>query len=81
VQSIGKQLAENIAYELAQPFAQRHGSDQLANPMLTQIAEKIASMPIDTPQLEALVESLVYESLEMLRKQVAVQQWKQQVRD
>ncbi len=81
VQSIGKQLAENIAYELAQPFAQASTVEQLANPMLTQIAQKIATMPIDTPKLEALVESLVYESLEMLRQQVAVQQWKQQVSD
>ena len=81
VQSIGKQLAENIAYELAQPFGQPATMQQLANPMLTQIAQDIAALPIDTPELEALVESLVYESLEMLRKQVAVQQWKQQVSD
>lgn len=81
VQSIGRQLAENIAYELAQPFSQAATSPQLANPTLTQIADQVAAMPIDTPKLEVLVESLVYESLEMLRKQVAVQQWKQQVDD
>lgn len=81
IQSIGKQLAENIANELAQPFSQTSTADQLANPVLTQIAENIAALPIDTPKIEALVESLVYESLEMLRKQVAVQQWKQQVSD
>lgn len=81
IQSIGKQLAENIASELAQPFSQPATTPQLANPVLTQISEQIAAIPIDTPKLEALVESLVYESLEMLRKQVAVQQWKQQVDD
>lgn len=81
IQSIGKQLAENIAKELAQPFSQPATAQQLANPVLDNIATQIAALPIDTPKLEALVESLVYESLEMLRKQVAVQQWKQQVDD
>lgn len=79
VQSIGRQLAENIAHELAQPFSQPTSANQLANPMLQQIAEQVAAIPIDTPKLEALAESLVYESLEMLRKQVSIQQWKQQV--
>lgn len=79
IQSIGKQLAENIAKELAQPFSQQATSSDLANPALTQIAQHIAAIPIHTPQLEALVESLVYNGLEMLRQQVAVQQWKQDV--
>jgi len=81
VQSIGRQLAENIALELARPFSLPASPQQLANPLLTQIADQVAALPIDTPKLEALVESLVFESLEMLRKQVAVQQWKQQVDD
>lgn len=81
VQSIGRQLAENIADELAQPFSQPAAATRIANPMLDKIAEQIAAVPIDTPKLEALVESLIYESLEMLRKQVAIQQWKQQLND
>ncbi|MEC7120872.1 MAG: preprotein translocase subunit SecA [Pseudomonadota bacterium] len=78
IQAIGKRLGENITAELVQPFRATAQADQLANPALQTVAHHVGNLPIDSPKLEALVESLVFEGIEMLRQQVAVQQWKQQ---
>ena len=73
IQSIGQRLGENITEGLVQPFVE--GTPTKPNQHYQLIAEKISQMNIDSHALEQLVESVVYESLESLRKQVAVKQW------
>ena len=73
IQSIGQRLGENITQGLIQPFVQ--GSSDTLNPNYRLIAEKVSQMNIDNQSLEQLVESVVYESLESIRKQVKIKQW------
>jgi len=73
IQNIGQQLGENITQGLIQPFTQDH--PQKPNPTYQLISTKLSQLNIDNQSLEKLVESIVYESLESLRKQVKVKQW------
>lgn len=73
VQSIAQQLGENITSGLIQPLSS--GNKQQPNAIFQEVSEKISQINIENPALEQLVESAVYESLESLRKQVAVKQW------
>ena len=73
VHAIAQQLGENITQGLLQPLTQ--GSTETPNASYRFVAEKISQLNIDNHALEQLVESVVYESLESLRKQVAVKQW------
>lgn len=73
IHAIGHRLGENITQGLIQPFTT--GSLTQPNTQYRFIAEKISQMNIDNDSLEQLVESVVYESLESMRKQVAVKQW------
>lgn len=73
IHGIGQQLGENITRGLIQPLSS--GSTAAPNAILQQVSEKISQINIENPALEQLVESAVYESLESLRKQVAVKQW------
>lgn len=73
IQSIGQRLGQNITQGLIDPFVE--GSTRQPNTHYQLIAEKVSQMNIENPALEQLVESVVYESLESLRKQVAVKQW------
>ncbi len=41
------------------------------------ISQKISHINIDNHELEQLVESVVFETLEAVRKQVKVKQWQQ----
>lgn len=73
IQNIGQQLGENITQGLVQPFVQ--GSVEKPNATYQLISTKLSQLNIDNQKLEELVESVVYESLESLRKQVKVKQW------
>ena len=73
IHNIGQRLGENITDGLVEPFIS--GTLDKPNAHYQLIAEKISQLNIDNHALEQLVESVVYESLESLRKQVAVKQW------
>lgn len=75
IQSIGQRLGENITAGLIEPFTA--GSFERTNENYLLIAEKVSQLNIDNQYLEELVESVVYESLEAIRKQVKVKQWQQ----
>lgn len=75
IQSIGQRLGENITVGLIEPFTV--GSFERPNENYLLIAEKVSQLNIDNQYLEELVESVVYESLEAIRKQVKVKQWQQ----
>lgn len=79
IQSIGQRLGENISAGLMEPFTA--GSPQKPNESYQLIAEKVSELNIDNHYLEELVESVVYESLEAIRKQVKVKQWQQMLEE
>lgn len=71
IQHIGKRLGKNVAYHLLEPLTVQ------PNPTYQLIAKKLSELNIDNQHLEKLVESMVYESLESIRKQVKIKQWQQ----
>lgn len=73
IQSIGQRLGENITQGLIDPFVA--GNAKQPNASFELIAEKVSQMNIENQALEQLVESVVYESLESIRKQVKIKQW------
>lgn len=73
IHSIGQHLGKNITHGLMQPLVT--GSANNPNTQYRIIAEKLSQINIENRSLEQLVESVVYESLESLRRQVAVKQW------
>jgi hypothetical protein len=78
IQLIGRRIGDNLTAELIKPFTAAPYDGHTVNPTLATIANHVSDVDIDLPALELLVESLVFEGLEALRNQVAVQQWKQQ---
>ena len=79
IQSIGQRLGENISAGLIEPFTV--GSAQRPNENYQFIAEQVSELNIDNHYLEELVESVVFESLEAIRKQVKVKQWQQTLQE
>ena len=75
IQSIGQRLGENISIGLIEPFTA--GSAHNPNENYQLIAEKVSELNIDNQYLEELVESVVFESLAAIRKQVKIKQWQQ----
>lgn len=75
IQSIGQRLGENISAGLIEPLIE--GSPNSPNPTYQLISQKVSEININNRQLEQLVESVVFESLEAIRKQVKVKQWQQ----
>jgi hypothetical protein len=73
IQSIGQRLGENITQGLLEPMVT--GNPTQPNATYRLIAEKVSDLKIDNQSLEQLVESVVYESLDAIRKQVKVKQW------
>lgn len=73
IQSIGQRLGENITQGLIDPFIA--GSPEQPNAQFVLIADKLSQLNIENNTLEQLVESVVYESLESVRKQVMIKQW------
>ena len=70
IQNIGQQLGENITQGLVEPFTE--GNLPHPNATYQLISTKLSQLNIENQKLEELVESVVYESLESLRKQVKV---------
>jgi hypothetical protein len=81
VQTIAQHLGENITSSLIDPFIQPTAPERLANAALTNAAGYIGDIKIDTPELEKLIESMVFSSIESIRSQVKIQQWKQLPQD
>lgn len=77
IQNIGQQLGENITQGLIQPLTT--GNLQDPNTTYQLISTKVSQLNIENQTLEELVESVVYESLESVKKQVAVKQWQLQL--
>ncbi|MBH2002030.1 MAG: preprotein translocase subunit SecA [Moraxellaceae bacterium] len=75
IQTIGQRLGENISIGLIEPFTA--GSAHNPNENYQLIAEKVSELNIDNQYLEELVESVVFESLAAIRKQVKIKQWQQ----
>ncbi|MHC3124026.1 preprotein translocase subunit SecA [Acinetobacter sp. GN11] len=75
IQSIGQRLGENISAGLIEPLIE--GSPNNPNPTYQLISQKVSEININNRQLEQLVESVVFETLESVRKQVKVKQWQQ----
>ncbi|MFW2746066.1 preprotein translocase subunit SecA, partial [Acinetobacter baumannii] len=75
IQSIGQRLGENISAGLIEPLIE--GSATHPNSTYQLISQKISHINIDNHELEQLVESVVFETLEAVRKQVKVKQWQQ----
>ena len=78
VQAIGRRIGDNLTAELIRPFSAPATAHDPINPAIQSIAEHIGDLPLEASAIEALLESLVFESLDAVRKQVAVQQWKTQ---
>lgn len=78
IQAIGRRLAENITQGIIDPLAQHNIlPHQNANPLLSEISNQISKVPLDSQKIDHLVESIVIESLEAIRKQVKVKHWQQ----
>ena len=75
IQSIGQRLGENVSIGLIEPFTA--GSAHNPNENYQLIAEKVSELNIDNHYLEELVESVVFESLAAIKKQVKIKQWQQ----
>ncbi len=75
IQSIGQRLGENITSGLIVPFVEGSVAQPNANYQL--ISKRLSEVNIDNQKLEQLVESIVFESLESIRKQVKVKHWQQ----
>lgn len=75
IQSIGQRLGENITSGLIDPFIQ--GSEAAPNTNYQLIAQRVSELNIDNQHLEQLVESIVFESIEAIRKQVKIKQWQE----
>ena len=78
IQAIGRRLAENITQGIIDPLAQHNiVPKQMANPLITDISNRISQVPLDSEKIDALVESIVIESLDAMRKQVKVKHWQE----
>lgn len=76
IQGIAQDLSERLTLQLLSPLQQATTQQDSANPLITQLSQDISSIALDSPHLEQLVESLIRESLEGIRQQVKIQQWK-----
>lgn len=70
LESVSVKLAENMTVELLRPFTQQ------PYPIYSEVAQHIGSLHVHTPEFEALVNSVVIEAIDVIRKQVSIQQWK-----
>lgn len=80
LQQIGQRIGENLTQELLKPFSSTQTSEQPnVNPNYQLISQEVANIKIDQPELEALIGSIVFASLDALKQQIAVQQWKNEI--
>lgn len=75
-QIISQQLGQQLTQELLNPLKQSPKTHEVANPIFQQIAHDLSQIDIDTPYIETLTDSLMRETLEAMRQQVKIQQWK-----
>ena len=76
IQSIGQRLGENISQGLIQPFT--HTNSNQENATYRLIAEKVSQIAVENnPEIDRLVESAVFQSLDAIREQVKIKQWQQ----
>lgn len=68
--AIGARLGENLALELIHPLT------QLPNPIYAEVANQVGNLHMQNLELEALIDSIVLDALQVVRDQVAIQQWK-----
>jgi len=70
LEAIGARLGENLALELIHPLT------ELPNPLYAEVAKRVGNLHVHTLELESLIDSIVIEALQVIRDQVAIQQWK-----
>lgn len=75
IQSIGQRLGENITQGLIEPFVEK--SDDIANQTYQLIAQKTSETNLNTDKLNQLVQSVIFESLEIVRKQLKMKKWQE----
>lgn len=74
LQSIGHNIGENVVYSLNERLLDAERIDAL----MVNIAHSVANINIDNTALEALVASIVSDSLDEFEAQIKIQQWKHQ---
>ncbi len=74
LEAIGARIGENLTQELISPLT------QTPNPLYNEVASHIAQLHFPAPALEALIDSVTLEAIEVLREQVSIQQWKIEAR-
>lgn len=77
IQHIGQNVAESIANEILTPLSQKPRNTNGLNPVFETIGKEVGNISAKNPALEKLVASIVFSSLETVREQIQVQQWKQ----
>lgn len=77
IQHIGQNVAESIANEILTPLSQKPRTENGINPVFETIGKEVSNISADHSALEKLVSSIVFSSLETIREQIQVQQWKQ----
>lgn len=76
IQAIGQRLGENISAGIIAPFTQQPTSmQQVANPLFTEISQQLSQVPLNSEKIDALVASIVTESLAAIKQQVSIKQW------
>jgi hypothetical protein len=79
LQVIGQRIGENISEGLIDAFRLPAAAEQVSNPLLQQIAQQISQIPLDTPNINALLDSVVAQSFVAIREQVKIKQWQQKL--
>lgn len=76
LQSIGRSMAINITHEILDNMIAEPNL-RTGHAVFDPIAEHVGQLNFNTPKLKELLESLVFTSLDVVKKQVSVQQWKE----
>ncbi|MFC3901870.1 hypothetical protein SAMN05421749_101537 [Acinetobacter marinus] len=77
IQAIGQRLGENISSGIIDGLAQPSSVGQVANPVLTEVAQEVSQIKLNTAEIDALADSIVQESLDLIREQIKIKQWQQ----
>ncbi|MFB2538140.1 MULTISPECIES: preprotein translocase subunit SecA [unclassified Acinetobacter] len=73
---IGQRLGENITQGLIEPFIQSpRDTNQQPPSILQDISHEISQVPLDSDQIDALVSSVMQQSIHGIREQVKVKHW------
>lgn len=77
VQGIGQNIAESIVDEVMKPLYQKPPTGSSVNTAFDIIGKQVGQLSPHHEALDNLVSSIVFSSLETVRKQIKQQQWKQ----